>query len=422
MNNCIKNLLNIKDENIYFYENCVENKKINNVETKLIHGILTYYPSFCPVCGCVNNSCQDIIKWGFKHNCIIKLPKLSGYNAILLLDKQRFLCRNCNKTFIASTSVVNKNCNISNSTNLQIQISLTKKISEKDIAKDNNVSVSKVDEILNVISQHPILRHQQLPLVMNWDEFKATKDTKGGMAFIITDPIKKNIFDIQDNRFTKDLEKYFSRFSRQDRNKVKLISMDMYEPYIILAHKMFKNANIVIDRFHLVIQAYNALNITRVKLMKHNPKNYNKFKRYWKLILKNKFDLDDKSKKYSSNFGKEVTQKYIVDYLINTDKSFKASYDVYQAIINSIKDKDFIKFKTIIHAKNDLLSDNMKQTIKTYIHFEKYIENSFYYDINNGIIEGTNNLIKCIKRIAFGYKRFDHFVARIMLIKGLLIN
>ena len=42
------------------------------------------------------------------------------------------------------------------------------------------------------------------------------------------------------------------------------------------------------------------------------------------------------------------------------------------------------------------------------------------YDINNGIIEGTNNLIKCLKRIAFGYKRYDHFIARIFLIKGII--
>ena len=62
----------------------------------------------------------------------------------------------------------------------------------------------------------------------------------------------------------------------------------------------------------------------------------------------------------------------------------------------------------------------MKQALKLYKENIKYIENSFKYDINNGIIEGTNNLIKCIKRIAFGYKRFDHFVTRIFLIKGTL--
>ena len=48
----------------------------------------------------------------------------------------------------------------------------------------------------------------------------------------------------------------------------------------------------------------------------------------------------------------------------------------------------------------------------------KYIENSFIYDINNGVIEGNNNLIKCIKRIAFGYRKYDHFIARIFLIKN----
>ena len=42
------------------------------------------------------------------------------------------------------------------------------------------------------------------------------------------------------------------------------------------------------------------------------------------------------------------------------------------------------------------------------------------YDINNGIIEGTNNLIKCFKRIAFGYRKYDHFIARIFLIKGII--
>ena len=60
----------------------------------------------------------------------------------------------------------------------------------------------------------------------------------------------------------------------------------------------------------------------------------------------------------------------------------------------------------------------MKQALNLYKENINYIENLFKYDINSGIIEGTNNLIKCIKRIAFGYKKFDHFITRIFLIKG----
>ena len=62
----------------------------------------------------------------------------------------------------------------------------------------------------------------------------------------------------------------------------------------------------------------------------------------------------------------------------------------------------------------------MKQALKLYKDNIKYIENSFKYDNNNGIIEGTNNLIKCIKRIAFGYRKYDNFISRIFLIKGII--
>ena len=41
------------------------------------------------------------------------------------------------------------------------------------------------------------------------------------------------------------------------------------------------------------------------------------------------------------------------------------------------------------------------------------------YEYNNGLIEGINNLIKCIKRISFGFKSFYHFKTRILLISGI---
>ena len=57
-----KNILNIEDDNIYFYENCLKNVKINNTITKIFRSYLTYTPEFCPKCGCVNEGFDDIIK------------------------------------------------------------------------------------------------------------------------------------------------------------------------------------------------------------------------------------------------------------------------------------------------------------------------------------------------------------------------
>ena len=415
----ILNLLNIKDQNIFINTNNIEERKIKNKNYKIIEGILTYKPKCCPICGVVNESSNDIIKWGFRKNCKIKIPKISNCYSLLILHKQRFFCKHCNNTFIAETNLIDRNKNISNNTELQLNLELMQKQSEKDIAKRPDISVSKIDRKLNEISSHKVLRHETLPTSMNWDEFKATKDTKGKMAFIITNNASGNIFDIKDSRKTYDLEKYFKRYSRKERDKVKHISIDFYSGYISLAEKLFKNADISIDRFHIIIQVYNALNNARIKLCYKNNPNYKKLKDYWKLIVKNERDLSDE-KKYSKHFKKDISQKEIVQYLINTDKTLEATYECYQGIINSLNDKDFNKFKSIITHGNKNISDKMKQTLKLFNKNIKYIENSFKYDINNGIIEGTNNLIKCLKRIAFGYRKYDHFIARIFLIKGMI--
>ena len=417
-NNYILNLLNIKDNNIHIYEK-IDTKVIKGTNYKIIEGILTYNPKYCPCCGVINESTNDIIKWGFRKNCIVKIPKISNCKARLILHKQRFLCKHCGDTFIAETNLIDRNKNISNNTELQIVEELMLKQSEKDIANRLDVSVSKIDRKLNDISSHTVLKHSILPSSMNWDEFKATKDTKGKMAFLIVDNNKGNIFDVLDSRKSRDLEKYFRRYPRYVRDKVRFISIDFYSGYIFLAKKLFKKAKVVIDPFHIVTQCYVALNSTRISLCKKNNIHYNKLKDLWKLIIKNENDLSNK-KVYSKHFHKEISQIDMVNYLINTNQTLRADYNCYQGIINSLKEKNFIKFKKIIEHPSKDLSIKMKNALKLYREKIKYIENTFNYNINNGIIEGTNNIIKTIKRIAFGYKRFDHFVSRIFLIKGII--
>ena len=156
------------------------------------------------------------------------------------------------------------------------------------------------------------------------------------MAFIIKDNNKGNLFDIKDSRKSRDLEKHFKRYSKQDHNKVKHIYIDYYYGYIYLAKKLFKNEDISIDRFHIVVQAYNTLNCTRINLCKKDNPYYNKLKYYWKLIVKNENDLSEE-KHYSKHFKNEISQKDIVQFLINTDSILKATYEYYQGLINSLK-------------------------------------------------------------------------------------
>lgn len=61
----------------------------------------------------------------------------------------------------------------------------------------------------------------------------------------------------------------------------------------------------------------------------------------------------------------------------------------------------------------------MKTSVKTLQNYIGYIENSFIYDYTNGILEGINNKIKVIKRIAFGYISFYHFINSILITQNL---
>lgn len=196
--------------------------------------------------------------------------------------------------------------------------------------------------------------------------------------------------------------------------------MDLYKPYYKLMHSLFKNAILIPDRFHIIIQARNALDKTRINLCYKSNPNYTKLKKYWKLILKDKRQLDKKNKSYQNCFRKEMSQYDIVNYLLNTDKELYETYQLYQSILYSLDTRNKTIFLSIINGKNALVSKYMKNAIKTFKNLEQYILNAFDYEYSNGIVEGTNNVIKQIKHIACGYRKFNHLKARIMLIKGLL--
>lgn len=84
-NDYILNLLNIKDKNVFILSNKLENRKIKGINYQIIEAILTYNPNSCPICGCINNSTNDIIKWGFRKNCKVKIPNISNCKSLMLL-------------------------------------------------------------------------------------------------------------------------------------------------------------------------------------------------------------------------------------------------------------------------------------------------------------------------------------------------
>ena len=71
------------------------------------------------------------------------------------------------------------------------------------------------------------------------------------------------------------------RYPRKVRKKVKTICIDIYPPYMNMIREMFANAEIIIDRFHMVQNINIELNKARVKLMNQ----YKNYLQYFKELL-----------------------------------------------------------------------------------------------------------------------------------------
>lgn len=413
----ILKILNLRDKNIKFYENFLREGVIKGKRSLIYHGYLTYIPDHCPICGCIKD--KNIVKHGFKSSKV-KLPKVSKLDTYLILDKQRYKCRHCNKTFTCTTNEVNYGCFISNNTKHSIAADMTEIISEKNIAKHNNVSPNTVQRVLDSYYDADTVWHNYLPQNICFDEFKSVKSADGSMSFNMCDALTGKTIDIVENRQLDYLIKYFSRYSKEAKHNVKNIVIDMYSPYISLIKMTFPNAKMVIDKFHVIQLISRSLNKTRIMIMKKDKKNYNKLKRYWRLLLKARADLNSSKWQRFRCFDHLMTEVDVIDYLLNQSEELKATYLVYQDLLFAIQNRNIELFDEVISKHHHNISEYMQTSINTLNEFRDLIHNTLQSNLSNGHIEGNINLIKVIKRVAFGFRSFRRFKARIMIILGLL--
>lgn len=419
--NYIRNLLNIKDKNIKFYDNLCYDGFRKGKTCKIINAFLSYVPNSCNKCGACFESGKDFEKKGFDKGSYVVMPSICKMDTYLFLKKQRIKCLHCNSSSVCKTDLVGHGCFISNVTKQAIAVDLTKKRSEKDIAIDNNVSPNTVQRVVDSYYEGKKLYKHYLPEVLSFDEFKSVKSASGAMSFIFCDGTNGKIIDIVEDRRLHKLISYFSYYTPEARNNVKFIVIDMYSPYISLINKMFPNASIIIDKFHLVQLISRSLNKTRIMAMKRNKNQAKNLKRYWRLILKNRTDLDCSQWKKFTGVNNLMTEVDLVDFLVDSDKELKNTYNVYQDLLYSLKHKDFKEFERILNYELNNISEYMKISIKTLKGYTPYIKNTFENNYSNGFLEGNNNFIKVLKRIAFGFRSFTRFKARIMICKGIIL-
>lgn len=416
----IRFALDIKDKNITFGENNCAEQLIKGKQSKVFYGKLTYHPKRCANCGMKNEE-YSIIKHGYKTSRLT-LNSTTHYPTYLELKKQRFYCKACETTFIAETREVNRSCFIVNAVKQSIAVESQDKISMKDLAKRHFVSPVTVTRIIEQFASSFRINFQSLPKHLSFDEFKSVKSVSGKLSFIYADSEKHSIIGVLPDRRLSCLKEHFQRYSLDVRSQVKTIVIDMNTPYFSLIRALFPKAQIIIDRFHLVQLISRSLNKTRITIMNQyntsNPedkKKYRKLKRYWKLLLKDSNKLNYQKYEYHRLFKGYKSETEVIDYLVSLDSILKDTYQFYQDLLYAIHQNDFEAFITRLNAPPVQLSHYMKTSSKTLKKYTSAIRNTFIYAFSNGPLEGINNKIKVIKRIAFGFRSFTSFRNRILL-------
>ncbi|MBO4112420.1 ISL3 family transposase [Streptococcus suis] len=317
-----------------------------------LHGHLDYTAPKCPSCK------GQMAKYDFQKASKIPYLETAGYPLLIRLRKRRFKCKECGKMAVAETPLVKKNHQISVAVNQKIAQLLIENQAMTHIAHRLSISTSSVIRKLN--------------------EFK---------------------FETDWNKLPE------------------VIAMDMFSPYYKLARQLFPNAKIVLDRFHIVQHLSRAMNRVRIQIMNQfdrTSQEYRALKRYWKLIQQDSRKLSDK-RFYRPMFRMHLTNKEILEKLLSYSDELRQHYELYQFLLFHFQEKNSDHFFSLIEQEIATVNPIFQTVFKTFLKDKDKVLNALELPYSNAKLEATNNLIKVIKRNAFGFRNFENFKKRILI-------
>lgn len=389
-NDFIKNLLDLKGvivKKVRYKKNFVK-----------IHIELPVREQTCPHCKAKTTKIKDY------RTQIIKDVPIRFKTTLLSYRKRRYQCKECGKTFYENAYFLPKRARKTTRVTEFIVDRLKTKQSMKDIAKDVNVSVNTVSRLLPPLA----VSAKHLPEVLCIDEFKGNTGYYKYQVSLMDGKTRKPI-DIIECRYKTHLFDYFNKFSLEQRKKVKYVVIDLWKAYKDLAKTYFPNVKVVADKFHFTRYATEAVDTVRKQVQEKLGRSERKYFKHSRKLLLSKY----------SNLKTEKQKEELQYILINYSENLRRVYREKEELLQLIQEEDKVKAIENLNGwiKRNLESDipSLRNCAKTYFNWVEEIRNAIKVPYSNGPMEGYNNKIKTLKRVAFGFRNFTNFKARILL-------
>lgn len=345
----------------------------------------------CPCCGAETELVHD-----YRMQTIKDVPL--ARDTFLHLRKRRYRCR-CGKRFFEQNTFLPRYYRVTARLVADVIHAFKKTVSAKEIGTRYNISSITAMRYFNLFNK----KLTKLPEVLSLDEFKGNS---GGQRYnsILVDPKEKTVLDILPNRYERDLITYFSQFS--NKNEVKYFICDMNPHFRRVAKSCFPQATVVADKYHVIRQAYWAMENVRKNEQKKLSKQFRRyFKRSRNLLMKRTEKLTEEEMQALALMF-EIAPRLADAYRMKNE---------FLAVMRSKSSQEGRpRLAEWLFSVEVMALPEFRDCARAYHNWAEEILNSMDVPWTNGYIEGCNNKTKVLKRVSYGMRNFDNFRKRIL--------
>jgi transposase len=236
----------------------------------------------------------------------------------------------------------------------------------------------------------------------------ALKKGHGQYVLVLSDLDQGCVLTVLPERTKEALEAYLATWTADQRAAITDVALDLWEPYHLAVRACLPNAQITADRFHVMKNLNDRVTAARRAIQRTAPEEEKAHLKgcRW-LLVKNAEDLtDEEQAKLEAMFGVSPALKRL-----------HALKEAFRAVFETAPDRP-----TALERLADWVQEvetsgvsGLTQFVTTLRTWWEVILNYFPDRLTSGVVEGLNNKLKLIKRLAYGYRNFAHFRLRVLV-------
>ena len=212
------------------------------------------------------------------------------------------------------------------------------------------------------------------------------------------------VMEVVEGQGQQRVEEYLDKLAEPER--VKGVAMDMHEPFRQAVQMCLPQAKVVADKFHLIRHINGALDKVRSRLQGGSRKGKRRD------LFKNRYILLKGTERLADWEKERISQLFYRYPELGRAWVLKESFRAWYREMTRSRAEERLEL-----LEEKIASDSLaefKELLHTLTNWREEILNYFEYRITNGFVEGKNNRIKTIKRMAYGYRNMDNFRLRIL--------